>query len=828
MTKSSSLAWFLAFAVVVGLIAPAQAERFYTTNTMRRETQLVLRYLEHQHFQRRPVDVLDMNLLIEDFVDDLDGQRLFLHQPEVDGFKREFAEELPDLLRQGRLDPAFEIFDVFSQRFEKRLEWIFNRLEEPFDFSSDDTYATDRDEAEWPKNSREADRLWEQRLKYQLLNEILANYNGEPDAPAVEQGGVIQPEEESSSPLPGLDLGEFQPGPTKTQPNSEGSPTEAPERSFQDLADELENPEFPDVIVPGSSPGKPSGSPEAVAAEETSETEPFDFDKALEEAREIVRNRYEFLEESIVNMDGIDVQEVFLTALANRYDPHSTFMSANTVEEFEIAMRNSLVGIGAVLTVEDGYCTIRELIPGGPAEASDGLAPGDRIVGVAQGEDGEMVDVIGMPLDKVVQRIRGEEGTVVRLLIQPAGSDPSSREELELVRDQIQLTSTLASARVFTVPNGDRTVPVGVIELPAFYGADEASGTQNTTEDVAELISHLKDMGVEALVLDLRSNGGGLLSEAVRLTGLFIDEGPVVQVRNTRGRVRQYDDEEKGLAWEGPLAVLVSRYSASASEITAGALKVHNRALVIGDEETHGKGTVQEVFRLSQSPVLSSMVARRGAAKVTVQKFYLPDGSSTQIRGVNSHIKLPSLNGLLPIGESDLENALGWDTIPPAEEQVELGNSITISQELVDLLAEASHQRQETLAEFNYLRDSIERFRERYERDEVSLNLGTREIQRAADRALDDVLESQLKELDHLRYEGEEVLLNLAADRRREGKTEASVDDGHEAEAANEPEPLDIHLRETLRIMADWISHLDGADLAEKAQVVAERKEPHG
>lgn len=790
----------LVFGLCLGGMTVGNAERFYTSQTMRTETRLVLNHLERQHFQGRPVELLDMRALIEDFLFDLDNQKLFLYQSEVDEFKAQYAEQLPDLLRKGRLDPAFEMFDVFSERFERRLEWVFDRLDQPFDFSLDETFNTERDEASWPENRLAADDLWERRMKYQLLNEILANY-GEPES---------TPDE--AEPTEGFD--------ELTEPADPKEALEIPDDlqdPLEQMVDELENPAFPDVVV---GPGAEADADASEAA--------FDFDAALADAREVLRQRYEFLRDSILEMDGVDVQEVFLTALANRYDPHSTFMSANTVEEFEIAMRNSLVGIGAVLTIEDSYCTIRELIPGGPAEKSDGIHPGDRIVGVAQGKDGEMVDVIGMPLDKVVRRIRGEEGTVVRLLLQPAGSDPSSREELSLVRDQIQLTSTLASAKVFTVPSGERTVPVGVIELPAFYGADEASGTQNTTEDVAELIEQLKNLGVEGLVLDLRSNGGGLLSEAVRLTGLFIDKGPVVQVRNSRGKIEQYEDEEAGLAWEGPLAVLVSRYSASASEITAGALKIHARALIIGDRETHGKGTVQAVYRLNQSPFLSSMVARRGAAKVTVQKFYLPDGSSTQIRGVASDIALPSLNGLLPIGENDLPNALAWDTIPASEDEALLGKSVTISPELVGLLRTASENRRRTLEEFDYLRDSIERFQERYERDEISLNLSAREIQRMSDRAMDKRLDEKLTELDDLRFDGDEVLTALARERQRDQPEDEKTAD--EPAADRDPEPLDIHLRETLRIMADWVAHLAGDEIATSSEIVAERdpKEPRG
>jgi carboxyl-terminal processing protease len=511
----------------------------------------------------------------------------------------------------------------------------------------------------------------------------------------------------------------------------------------------------------------------------------------------------------IQNLEPSEIEEVFLTTFTQMYDPHSNFLSADSMEEFAIAMHNSLVGIGAVLAEEDGVCTIKELLPGGPAEKSDQLNPNDKIVGVAQG-NGPMVDVMGLKLRAIVKKIRGKKGTEVRLLIWPAGSDPSKRKIVTLIRDEIKLTTNLAEAQLFDIDFDGSTLKIGVVDLPTFYGSgDPSSNDPSTTRDVKELIEKLKAKGMEGLILDLRRNGGGLLSEAISLTGLFISTGPVVQVKNTIGQLNEYVDSDPEVTWSGPLIVLVSRYSASASEIVAGALKTSNRAIIVGDESTHGKGTVQAIFEIDRSVLARLTQPKMGAAKITIQKWYLPDGNSTQLKGVQSDIVLPSMSPYLSIGESELPNALEWDSIRPLPWRTEDFGLITQStkQEL-DL---RSKQRQAQLEEFVYLNESIDWFKEKKDQKEFSLNYYRRQIDKDLNEKFQEEREKKLDELSKRRFKNEHIYL----DSRIKNETNSHRE---KAEEINEDdEKLDIHLRESLRIMADWIEMLKHIKLNDNA-----------
>ncbi|MGE9292616.1 MAG: carboxy terminal-processing peptidase, partial [Puniceicoccales bacterium] len=674
----------------------------------------------------------------------------------------------------------------------------------------------------WPASTAEADALWERRLKFEIVNEMLGELPNDKEPETITENTAVT-----------------------FETTIEGEPA-LPEELKSEVEVTNKDDSTEKVAIETKASDGTSPETETVNVEET--TTEFDYDKALAEAKENVGKRYERLGKWVDEIEPTEVQEIFLTALTHQYDPHSTYMSADTLEEFAIAMRNSLVGIGALLGDIDGYCTIRELLPGGPAERSRELDPEDQIVGVAQGEDGEMVDVIGMKLNKVVKMIRGKKGTIVRLLIKPAGGDPSERRVVSLVRDEIQLTAKLARAEIFEVPHGDKTIPIGVIELPAFYGSGESTDNHSsTTEDVEELIGKLKDAGVEGIVLDLRGNGGGLLSEAINLTGLFIPVGPVVQVKDYIGHVQEYLDQDPKVAWDGPLLVLVSRYSASASEIAAGALKNHGRALIVGDMETHGKGTVQAVFEMARSNFLSMIKPRSGAAKVTIQKYYLPDGTSTQLKGVTSDIILPSLNAYLPIGEGELHNALAWDSINSLEWNYDLSptqkNSL-IDTALIDNLRSLSETRQGSLEEFSYLKENIDWFRDRQEQKEFSLNFDFRRSKRENDLIYRDEMEDRLEVLSEKNFDSREILLSVAEEQKAEHDSivaereaakaalettvsdepgaiaettiseEVSVEkDGdkvaisEEMDEEEEEIPLfDIQLREGLRIMADWIS----------------------
>ena len=534
-------------------------------------------------------------------------------------------------------------------------------------------------------------------------------------------------------------------------------------------------------------------------------------DKPLATAKDNVRKRYDRMLRNLDEIDAEEVQEVYLTSLAAMYDPHTSYMSPSTVEEFNTQIRLSLTGIGAQLSEEDGVCVIRELIPGGPADLSKQLHPNDKIVAVSQGTD-EFVDVMGMKLRKVVQLIRGKKDTVVRLTIIPGdATDPSARREIRLVRDVVKLNASRAHATLFDVPApaGQGTVPVGVIDLPGFYGANEAEDDSgkpgiSATRDVDELLTKLKAAGVRGIVLDLRRNGGGLLPEAVSLTGLFIEHGPVVQVKDSYGRVDVETDNDSRVSWAGPLVVLTSRYSASASEIVAGALQNYGRAVVVGDNSTHGKGTVQNMI-----PVLDESQFRRtagappriGATKITFRKFYLPNGASTQNRGVISDVVLPSIEEYLPIGESDLPPALAWDTIRPS-----VFDGVPLAARFLSALRDKSRTRQDTLDEFAYLRRNIEHFHEREEHKSISLNLEERRRQKTEDDAFRAASKTQRAALAKANFVEKEIPLDGVEPAKEPSLADSSdSSEDHPENKDDDKIRLDVHLREGLRVMTDAI-----------------------
>jgi len=527
--------------------------------------------------------------------------------------------------------------------------------------------------------------------------------------------------------------------------------------------------------------------------------------KSLEEARATVTKRYERMRKNLDELEAGDVEEIFLSSLTRLYDPHSTFFSAETYEDFAIQMRLSLIGIGAVLSMEDGYCIVREVVPGSPADLSKQLHVNDKIVAVAQA-GAEPVDVIGMNLRKVVNMIRGQKGTEIHLTTVPGdAADDSVRKEFILVRDVVQLNASRAKATIEEVPTQDGgTMPVGVIDIPSFYGPvdDDGSGTDSNsvTADVEELISKLKAASVRGIVLDLRRNGGGLLGEAVDLTGLFIPKGVVVQVRDSLGNISDKRDANPKVAYDGPLMVLTSRYSASASEIVAGALQNYGRALIVGDSSTHGKGTVQAVLEMRTFLPRATVAGNKaGAAKLTIQKFYLPSGASTQQKGVIPDISLPAIEDYLPIGEADLPNALPWDTIAPAGIRGRQLDSM-----LCDHLRNATRMRVNTLDEFDFLKARIAWLRAREERKEISVNLETRRAMKAEDEKFRDEMKARQNTLAELNFTQRDIQLNSVASSGQTGPTADELLDKADGEDAD-LKPFDVHMREALRVLRDAI-----------------------
>ncbi len=530
--------------------------------------------------------------------------------------------------------------------------------------------------------------------------------------------------------------------------------------------------------------------------------------KTVEDAKTNVRKRYERLLKNVDEIETSEIAEMFLSTIARLYDPHSTYFSAETYEDFGIQMRLQLVGIGALLGIEENYCVVKEIITGGPADLNKQLRPNDKIIAVAQGT-GEPTEVIGMKLRRIVDLIRGQKGTDVRLVVQPAdASDPSIRREITLTRDLVNLDSARARAAIFEVPDETGKIsPIGVITLPAFYGPDASSDSaerNSATGDVAELIKRLQAVGIDGLVLDLRQNGGGLLSEAIDLAGLFIKQGPVVQVKNYYGEVKVDSDENPEIAYTGPLAVLVSKFSASASEIVAGALQNYGRAIVIGDSSTHGKGSVQTIIEMKnvKTSLLRAPV-KTGATKLTVQKFYLPNGHSTQLKGVVPDIVLPSIDDLLPVGEKDLPHALVWDEIPTS-----FFEGKPLEANLVSSLRTSSIERQEALPEFSYLKRNIEWFRTKQEQKDVSLNLEHRKAQKELDSTFKKEMDAEKTKLEEGHYAFREFLLGKPKPPKPKPEKKAETGDpADELELSTDLDEnyakLDIHLRESLRVIAD-------------------------
>lgn len=454
-------------------------------------------------------------------------------------------------------------------------------------------------------------------------------------------------------------------------------------------------------------------------------------DKDEEAARDVLRKRYERVRRRNVEFNSDQVFETFMNAYADTLDPHSNYFSPRNADEYNIQMSLQYFGIGASLNLEDEYVTVQDVIAGGPAHVDGRLKEKDRIIGVGQGADGEIVDVVGWRLDDVVELIRGPGDTVVRLQILPAGAAPgSAQKELPLTRGKVTLENQAAKRDIIEVERPGGTLKLGVITVPSFYQNYQAraQGDANyasVTKDVARHIRELKDEGVDGLIMDLRNNGGGQLSEAVDLTGLFIDKGPIVQLREHNGQLRVYRDEVKGTLYDGPLAVLVNRFSASASEIFAAAIQDYGRGIVIG-QTTFGKGSVQNIYPLDRRS-RSSEGPRYGQLHLTMGKYYRVTGGSTQHRGVEPDITLPSAIDASQIGESSRDTALPYDEIDPTEFR-----SAGLPPIDVATLTARQTQRNRGNAEHQFLLNDIAITERLRSKDYVSLNLEQRKAERAA------------------------------------------------------------------------------------------------
>ncbi|MDM9622845.1 tail-specific protease [Rhizobium sp. AC44/96] len=504
--------------------------------------------------------------------------------------------------------------------------------------------------------------------------------------------------------------------------------------------------------------------------------------KADAAIRDTLDKRYANTLERAYKYKSDDVFQSFMDAFTTSTDPHTDYFGAAASADFNISMKLSLVGIGAVLQERDDYTTIRELVPGGPAQASGKLAVGDRITGVGQGKDGPIKEVVGTRLDEVVQMIRGKKGTVVRLDILPAdaGADAAHRV-VSLVRDKISLEKQAASKVVLSVKVGDATRKIGVITLPAFYEDFDArrkgdKDYRSASRDVAKLLAELKQENVDGVLIDVRNNGGGSLDEAIDLTGLFIGHGPVVQQRGSDGKVAIRSSDLPEPVWTGPMGVLINRGSASASEIFAAAIQDYGRGVIIG-EPSFGKGTVQTVVDLDQ--MVRNSKPEFGELKVTIAQFFRVNGGTTQLRGVTPDISLPGLSDPTTFGETSYDNALPWAEIKPANYKP----ADTVTKELPTL--QSQHDaRVKSDPDFQRLLEDVADLKAQREKGVVSLNEAERRKETAArekrlksraqandgeDLGTDDGLQSNERSLsadiamENARKNVKDVLLNEAA-----------------------------------------------------------------
>ncbi|MEQ8692825.1 MAG: carboxy terminal-processing peptidase [Pseudomonadales bacterium] len=454
-----------------------------------------------------------------------------------------------------------------------------------------------------------------------------------------------------------------------------------------------------------------------------------DMDKIAEQLHKRYKTR---LKQTLQNKSE-DAFQLYINAFATTYDPHTQYFSPRTSRNFNINMSLSLEGIGAVLKSEDDNTEVVSLVTAGPADKAGNIKPADKIISVGQGGQGPLIDVVGWRLDDVVELIRGPKGSTVRLEIIPAESDDDTSEVIQITRNTVQLEEQAAQAKLLTLNDGVQDVRIGVIDVPTFYVDFKASqeGDENyrsTTRDVATLIETLRAEGIDGLIIDLRNNGGGSLQEADTLTGLFIESGPTVQVKSARRRANVYADNDGRVAWDGPMAVMVNRLSASASEIFAGAIQDYGRGIILGSQ-TFGKGTVQTLIPLN-----------RGQLKITAAKFYRVSGQSTQHQGVLPDIAFPELFDIAQIGESSLDDAMPWDRIQPAV--YDPANQI---QNLLPELQKRHSARVADDVDFNYFRAWSQKSKENSERKFLSLKESERIAEKAENDAWELALENSLR-----------------------------------------------------------------------------------
>lgn len=620
-------------------------------------TKRVTARLTQSHYEKFKLDDEFASKIFNRYIDFLDPAHNTFLQSDVEEMRAKYGTKLDDQLYAGELGAAFDMYDLMTKRRYERYKYALSLLDKEPDLKANDQIEVERDKAPFPKTTAEADKLWEERVKNDIINLYLK-------------------------------------------------------------------------------------------------------EKKWPEIKKTLVKRYDLAIKRLTQIKADDILQTYLNAFAREIDPHTSYLSPRAAKAFQESMNLSLEGIGATLSMEDDITSIRSLVPGAPAARSKKISVGDKIVGVGQGEKGEIEDVIGWRLDDVVDKIKGKKGSIVRLEIEPEKGGKT--KIISLTRDKVRIEDSAAKLSVDKVDGKN----IAVIKIPSFY--------IGLTSDVRKLLAQMKEKKADALIIDLRENGGGSLTEVIELSGLFIKEGPVVQVRDAFNRIKVHEDPEADKSiYDGKLMVMVNRHSASASEIFAAAMQDYNRAIIVG-QQTFGKGTVQQsrslnfVYDLDKDPL--------GYIQYTIQKFYRINGGSTQLKGVNADIKFPELINAAKTGESFEDNALPWDKIPAASYQ-EAGHA----RDAVETLTQKHEERVAKNPEFIVVNEDIAIRKDRDERKFMSLNLAERKKENKADE------DRRLKNLnERFKREGKKPLKDIDA-------------------LPKDYEAPDFYLKETEQMMVDWL-----------------------
>ena len=620
-------------------------------------TKRVTARLTQSHYEKFKLDDEFASKIFNRYIDFLDPAHNTFLQSDVEEMRAKYGTKLDDQLYAGELSAAFNMYDLMTKRRYERYKYALSLLDKEPDLKANDQIEVERDKAPFPKTTAEADKLWEERVKNDIINLYLK-------------------------------------------------------------------------------------------------------EKKWPEIKKTLVKRYDLAIKRLTQIKADDILQTYLNAFAREIDPHTSYLSPRAAKAFQESMNLSLEGIGATLSMEDDITSIRSLVPGAPAARSKKISVGDKIVGVGQGEKGEIEDVIGWRLDDVVDKIKGKKGSVVRLEIEPEKGGKT--KIISLTRDKVRIEDSAAKLSVDKVDGKN----IAVIKIPSFY--------IGLTSDVRKLLAQMKEKKADALIIDLRENGGGSLTEVIELSGLFIKEGPVVQVRDAFNRIKVHEDPEADKSiYDGKLMVMINRHSASASEIFAAAMQDYNRAIIVG-QQTFGKGTVQQsrslnfVYDLDKDPL--------GYIQYTIQKFYRINGGSTQLKGVDADIKFPEIINAAKTGESFEDNALPWDKIPAASYQ-EAGHA----RDAVETLTQKHEERVAKNPEFIVVNEDIAIRKERDERKFMSLNLAERQKENKEDE------DRRLKNLnERFKREGKKPLKDIDA-------------------LPKDYEAPDFYLKETEQMMVDWL-----------------------